>query len=98
MVLFACGSPSTSNVLNSSTAKLAARLIAVVVFPTPPFWFADTKILLTSQAHYEQVGAMAKIKKMTGVELMLDEKDAGVLATGGTADYELGQYGITSNR
>lgn len=30
-------SASTSNVFFSSTARLAARLIAVVVFPTPPF-------------------------------------------------------------
>jgi hypothetical protein len=26
--------------LYSKTAKLAARLIAVVVLPTPPFWLA----------------------------------------------------------
>lgn len=62
------------------------------------FKFADTKILLTSQVHYDHVGAMAAIKKMTGAQLMVDEKDAGVLATGGTADYELGQYGTTFKR
>src|ERR1044071_1623347 len=59
------------------------------------FKFADTKILLTSQAHYDHVGAMADIKKKTGAKFMADEKDAEVLATGGTADYELGKYGIT---
>ena len=36
-VEFACGSASTIKVLKSSTARLAARFIAVVVFPTPPF-------------------------------------------------------------
>lgn len=45
VVLFACGSASTKSVLNSKTAKLAARLIAVVVFPTPPFWLAIPIIL-----------------------------------------------------
>src|SRR6185312_5834859 len=39
-VALACGSASTSKVLNSSTARAAARLMEVVVFPTPPFWFA----------------------------------------------------------
>jgi len=45
-VELACGSASTSNVLNSSTAKLAARLMDDVVFPTPPFWLAKAIILL----------------------------------------------------
>jgi hypothetical protein len=30
---------STRSVFLSAAARLAARLIAVVVFPTPPFWF-----------------------------------------------------------
>src|SRR5687767_549723 len=37
---FACGSMSTSRVLRSAAARLAARLTAVVVLPTPPFWLA----------------------------------------------------------
>lgn len=36
-VALACGSASTNSVRYSNTAKLAAKLIAVVVFPTPPF-------------------------------------------------------------
>ncbi len=59
------------------------------------FRLADTKILLTTQAHYDHVGAMAAIKKMTGAQLMVDEKEADVLATGGNSDYELGQYGTS---
>src|SRR6185436_16789493 len=30
---------STRSTLRSADARLAARLMAVVVFPTPPFWF-----------------------------------------------------------
>src|SRR5579864_4796502 len=37
---FDCGSQSMSRVLTSAAAKDEARLIAVVVFPTPPFWLA----------------------------------------------------------
>ena len=59
------------------------------------FKFTDTKILLTTQAHYDHTGAMAAIKKETGAQLMVDEKDADVLATGGSTDYELGKYGTS---
>ena len=59
------------------------------------FKFADTKILLTTQAHYDHMGAMAKIKKMTGAKLMVDEKDADALTSGGSSDYEMGKYGVS---
>jgi metallo-beta-lactamase class B len=75
--------------LAASAAQIRSNIEAL------GFTFADTKILLVSQAHYDHVGAMADIKKMTGAKLMVDEKDAGVLPTGGTTDYELGKYGIT---
>jgi hypothetical protein len=44
-VAFACGSASIIKVLNSNTAKAAPKLMAVVVFPTPPFWLAMEIIL-----------------------------------------------------
>lgn len=59
------------------------------------FRFNDIKILLTSQAHYDHVGAMAAIKEQTGAKMMVNEKDAKVLADGGATDYELAKYGIT---
>src|SRR5260370_39789181 len=40
VVEFDCGSQSTSSVLTSAAAREAARLTAVVVLPTPPFWLA----------------------------------------------------------
>jgi metallo-beta-lactamase class B len=54
------------------------------------FKFANTRILLTTQAHYDHMGAMAAIKKMTGAKMMVDEGDAAVLADGGRSDYALG--------
>jgi len=59
------------------------------------FKFSDTKILLTTQAHYDHMGAMAAIKQSTGAQMMVNEKDAEVLTSGGSSDYELGQYGIS---
>lgn len=58
------------------------------------FKLSDTKILLTTQAHYDHLGAMAAIKKMTGAKMMIDEADAAVLANGGTTDYALGGKGV----
>src|SRR3984957_222756 len=40
LVAFDCGSQSTSSVFTSAAAKEAAKLMAVVVLPTPPFWLA----------------------------------------------------------
>jgi metallo-beta-lactamase class B len=60
---------------------------------TVGFKFPDIKILLTTQVHYDHVGAMAAIKKITGAQMMVDEKDAPVLADGGSSDYALGGKG-----
>src|SRR5207247_5779961 len=46
-VAFACGSRSTTSARWPASARQAARLIAVVVIPTPPFWVARAKILAT---------------------------------------------------
>jgi metallo-beta-lactamase class B len=54
------------------------------------FKFADLKILLTTQAHFDHMGAMAAIKKLTGAKMMVDEKDSAVMADGGSSDYALG--------
>ncbi|MEO6837477.1 MAG: subclass B3 metallo-beta-lactamase [Ginsengibacter sp.] len=59
------------------------------------FKFNDIKILLITHAHYDHVGALAEIKKLTGAKLMVDAADASVLADGGMSDYELGKYGRT---
>jgi hypothetical protein len=42
MVAFACGSRSISTTRRPAIDKPCAKWMAVVVFPTPPFWFANT--------------------------------------------------------
>jgi hypothetical protein len=39
-----CGSMSTTSVRWPSAARADARLIAVVVLPTPPFWFETVRM------------------------------------------------------
>lgn len=58
------------------------------------FKFADTKILLTTQAHFDHMGAMAAIKKMTGAKMMVDAGDSAVVTDGGSSDYALGGDGM----
>ena len=54
------------------------------------FKFQDIKILLTTQAHYDHMAAMAEIKKLTGAKMLVDENDVQVVEDGGKSDYALG--------
>jgi len=53
------------------------------------FKFSDIRILLNTQAHFDHLGAMAEIKKLTGARLMINEGDAQVVTDGGKSDYAL---------
>jgi metallo-beta-lactamase class B len=59
------------------------------------FKFSDIKILLATHAHYDHVAGMAEIKRLTGAKMMINEKDAPVLADGGNSDYAFGGKGST---
>jgi len=85
--------PQGNILINTGLAASAAQIKNNI--ETLGFRFADTKILLTTQAHFDHMGAMAAIKNSTRAQLMVDEKDADVLATGGSSDYALGKYGTS---
>lgn len=51
------------------------------------FKLANTKILLNTQAHFDHMGAMAAIKKLTKAKLMMDEGDVAMATEGGSSDY-----------
>jgi metallo-beta-lactamase class B len=85
--------PQGNILINTGLAASAKQIKNNI--ETLGFRFADTKILLNTQAHYDHMGAMAAIKKKTGAELMVDEKDAAVLKDGGSSDYALGGKGST---
>jgi metallo-beta-lactamase class B len=77
------------NILINTGLAASAPLIRTNI-ETLGFKFSDTKILLTTQAHYDHMGAMAAIKSQTGAKMMIDAKDAEVMADGGKSDYALG--------
>jgi metallo-beta-lactamase class B len=59
------------------------------------FRFSDIKILLATHAHFDHVGAMSEIKKITGAKMMINENDAPVLTDGGNSDFVFGGKGST---
>jgi metallo-beta-lactamase class B len=79
--------------INTGTASSAEQIKKNI--EALGFKYSDIKILLITHAHFDHVGALAEIKQQTNASLMVDEKDAEVLASGGSIDYELGKYGIT---
>jgi metallo-beta-lactamase class B len=54
------------------------------------FKMSDIKILLTTQAHYDHLGAMAEIQDKTGAKFYVDRGDSASVADGGVSDYALG--------
>lgn len=85
---------SQGNIL-INTGLAASHVQIKTNIETLGFKLADTKILLTTQAHYDHMGAMASIQNSTGAQLMVNEKEADVLSSGGSSDYELGKYGTS---
>lgn len=54
------------------------------------FKVSDIKILLTTQAHYDHLGAMADFQQLTHASVMMDKEDVTVAKDGGSSDYALG--------
>lgn len=77
--------PKGDILINTGLASSAALIKNSI--ETLGFKLADVKILLNTQAHFDHIGAMATIKKMTGAKLIMDEGDAAMAADGGRFDY-----------
>jgi metallo-beta-lactamase class B len=52
------------------------------------FRWADTKILLSSQAHYDHTGGATEILKETHAQYMVMDGDVDVIQSGGATDYD----------
>jgi metallo-beta-lactamase class B len=58
------------------------------------FKLEDVRWLLTTQAHYDHVAAMAEMKRLTGARVLASTADAELLEDGGKSDYHFGpEYG-----
>ena len=54
------------------------------------FEYEDVKVLLTMQAHFDHVAAVATIQKETGAQVWATAEDAKLLESGGAVDYLFG--------
>ena len=50
----------------------------------------DIRVILTTQAHYDHVGAHARLKKESGARVLVSAGDAPLVAGGGEGDYLFG--------
>ena len=71
--------------VNDSTAAIRSNI------ETLGFKFADIKLLLATHGHWDHVGAMAEIKRLTGARMLMHEGDADLLESGGGQDYRFPQ-------
>ncbi len=76
-ILINTGLASSASMIKNSVEALGFKL-------------QDIKILLTTQAHFDHMGAMAALQKMTGAKVMVNKSDAAVMEDGGKSDYALG--------
>jgi metallo-beta-lactamase class B len=51
------------------------------------FRLADIKFILSSHAHIDHVGGHARMKKLTGAQIVASAADARTIASGGEDDY-----------
>ena len=54
------------------------------------FHLADVKMLLNSQAHFDHAGGLAKLKELSGAQLIASAADAEQMARGGQGDFAFG--------
>ncbi|ATP56533.1 subclass B3 metallo-beta-lactamase [Pedobacter ginsengisoli] len=79
---------SEGNILiNTGLAASADRINKNI--ETLGFKPTDTRILLTTQAHFDHMAGMAAIQRLTGAKMMVNRGDSSVVADGGKSDYAL---------
>jgi metallo-beta-lactamase class B len=76
-ILIGGGMPGSASAIAASIRKLGYKP-------------EDIKILLSNQAHFDHVGTMADLKKLSGASVEAMEGDVKLLASGGKIDYLFG--------
>jgi metallo-beta-lactamase class B len=89
LACFLIASPDGHILINTGLADSTAQIRKNV--ESLGFKFSEVTILLTNQAHFDHVAAMAEIKNLTGAKLMATEADKAVLEDGGASDFYLGK-------
>jgi metallo-beta-lactamase class B len=77
---------ATGNILINANLESSPPLIRKSI-ETLGFHWADTKILLNSQAHFDHLAGAAAILQQTGARLMVMDGDDSVAESGGANDF-----------
>lgn len=85
LACFLITTPDGNILINTGTAE-SVPLIRKSI-ESLGFKLEDTKILLTTQAHFDHVAGMAEMKRVTHAKLLATDGDAPVLEDGGKSDY-----------
>ncbi len=81
--------PAGNILINANLDTSAAQIRASV--ERLGFRWADTRIFLNSQAHFDHVGGAAQVLRETHARNLVMEGDAAVMSTGGHADFAFGK-------
>ena len=85
LITTSAGSILINTGVNDSTAAIRSNIEAL------GFRLSDIKLLLATHGHWDHVGAMAEMKKLTGARMLMHEGDADLVESGGSRDYRYPQ-------
>ena len=85
---FLITTPQGHILINTGVGDTARRIKASV--EQLGFKLADTKILTTTQGHYDHVAGLAELKRMTGARVVVSEPEKELLESGGKLDFRFG--------
>lgn len=80
--------PEGHILIETGDAAYADTLLANI--KTLGFKPGDVRIILTTQAHFDHVGAHAAVQKATGAQVFVADGDAAVVEDGGKGDFHFG--------
>jgi metallo-beta-lactamase class B len=80
--------PQGHILINTGVGDTALRIKASV--EQLGFKLSDTRILTTTQGHYDHVAGLAALKRMTGARLVVSEAEKELLESGGKLDFRFG--------
>jgi metallo-beta-lactamase class B len=80
--------PQGHILINTGVGDTARRIKASV--EQLGFKLSDTKILTTTQGHYDHVAGLAELKRMTGARVVVSEPEKELLESGGKLDFRFG--------
>jgi len=80
--------PQGHILINTGVGDTARRIKASV--EQLGFKLADTRILTTTQGHYDHVAGLAELKRMTGARVVVSLPEKELLESGGKLDFRFG--------